>query len=84
MARCDQLYLTLDLDVLPAAQAPGVSAPAAYGVALAQIEALAECVRDSGKLRVIDIAELNPRIDSDGRTARAAARLLHQLTLDAR
>src|SRR5699024_3857646 len=30
----DLVYLTIDLDVLPAATAPGVSSPAAYGVPL--------------------------------------------------
>lgn len=82
MAHCDHLYLTIDLDVLPAAEAPGVSAPAARGVPLALLEPLIEAVRDSGKLRLADIAELNPSFDIDGRTARAAARLIHQLTLD--
>ncbi|QTF92985.1 formimidoylglutamase [Halomonas sp. BM-2019] len=81
MARCDHLYLTIDLDVLPAAEAPGVSAPAARGVSLALIEPLIECIRDSGKLRLADLAELNPGRDSDGRTARAAARMIHHLTL---
>ncbi|WP_197568909.1 formimidoylglutamase [Billgrantia diversa] len=82
MAHCDHLYLTVDLDVLPSSEAPGVSAPAARGVALAMIETLIETVRDSGKLRLADFAELNPSFDNDGRTARAAARLIHQLTLD--
>ncbi|WP_187774626.1 formimidoylglutamase [Billgrantia pellis] len=82
MAHCDHLYLTADLDVLPAAEAPGVSAPAARGVSLALLEPLLEAVRDSGKLRLADIAELNPGFDIDTRTARAAARLIHQLTLD--
>ncbi|MDI5920409.1 formimidoylglutamase [Halomonas sp. LR5S13] len=79
---CDHLYLTIDLDVLPAAEAPGVSAPAARGVALALIEPLIESIRDSGKLRLADLAELNPGRDIDGRTARAAARLVHLLTLN--
>lgn len=83
MARCDHLYLTLDLDVLPAAEAPGVSAPAARGVSLALLEPLIEAVRDNGKLRLADLAELNPTLDIDNRTAKAAARLIHQLTLDA-
>ncbi|MBD3896265.1 formimidoylglutamase [Halomonas sp. ML-15] len=82
MARCDHLYLTIDLDVLPAAEAPGVSAPAARGVSLALIEPLIEAVRDSGKLRLADLAELNPDLDIDHRTARAAARLVHHLTLN--
>lgn len=79
---CDHLYLTIDLDVLPAAEAPGVSAPAARGVALALIEPLIEAIRDSGKLRLADLAELNPGRDIGGRTARAAARLVHLLTLN--
>ncbi|WP_237673481.1 formimidoylglutamase [Vreelandella profundi] len=82
IARCDHLYLTIDLDVLPAAEAPGVSAPAARGVSLAMIEPLIERIRDSGKLRLADLAELNPGKDIDGRTARAAARLVHLLTLN--
>ncbi|WP_136246559.1 formimidoylglutamase [Halomonas borealis] len=82
MVRCDHLYLTIDLDVLPAAEAPGVSAPAARGVPLALLEPLIEAIRDSGKLRLADLAELNPDLDIDQRTARAAARLVHLLTLN--
>ncbi|MFC3283801.1 formimidoylglutamase [Litchfieldella rifensis] len=79
---CDAVYLTLDLDVLPAAEAPGVSAPAARGVPLALLEPLIGIVRDSGKLRLADLAELNPDFDIDNRTARIAARLIHHLTLN--
>ncbi|GHC35025.1 formimidoylglutamase [Aidingimonas halophila] len=82
IAYCDHVYLTIDLDVLPAAEAPGVSAPAARGVSLALLEPLIEVIRDSGKLRLADLAELNPEFDLDNRTARAAARLVHLLTLN--
>ena len=75
----DDIYLTIDLDVLPAATAPGVSAPAALGVPLSVVEAMVQCVRASGKLRVADIAEYNPSLDQDKRTARAAARLAYRL-----
>lgn len=75
----DVLYLTIDLDVLPAAVAPGVSAPAAYGVPLPVIAAVCRQVTASGKLLHLDIAELNPEFDIDGRTARVAARLLDTL-----
>lgn len=81
IVRCDHLYLTIDLDVLPASEAPGVSAPAARGVSLSMLEPLIDLVRDSGRLRLADIAELNPEFDIDKRTARVAARLVHQLTL---
>jgi formiminoglutamase len=75
----DDIYLTIDLDVLPGATAPGVSAPAALGVPLAVVEAMVVKLRASGKLRAADIAEYNPSLDQDKRTARAAARLAHRL-----
>jgi formiminoglutamase len=79
-AQVDSLYLTLCLDVLPAGIAPGVSAPAARGVPLETIETLVQAVKESGKLAVADIAELNPTFDPDQRTAKVAARLVYQIT----
>ncbi|MDV6271036.1 formimidoylglutamase [Rhodococcus globerulus] len=75
----DIVYLTIDLDVLPAAVAPGVSAPAAYGVPLETIQRVCDRVSSSGKLAVVDVAELNPSLDVDNRTARTAARLVHRI-----
>jgi formiminoglutamase len=81
-AGCDALYLTIDIDVLPACEAPGVSAPAARGVPMALLEPLLERLRDSGKLRLVDLAECNPDFDIDNRTARVASRLIHLLSLN--
>ncbi|MGF1688962.1 formimidoylglutamase [Photobacterium japonica] len=81
IAQCDYLYLTIDLDVFPAAVAPGVSAPAVRGVALDIVEALlvpilsAQTPSGERKLLVFDMAEYNPRFDTDNQTARLAARL---------
>ncbi|MGW1157050.1 formimidoylglutamase [Streptomyces sp. NPDC002519] len=79
LASCDVVHLSIDLDVLPAAVAPGVSAPAAYGVPMEVIERVCHRVAASGKLAVCDIAELNPDFDVDQRTARAGARLIHRM-----
>lgn len=79
LAGIDVLYLTIDLDVLPAAVAPGVSAPAAYGVPLPVISAVCRQVAASGKLLHLDVAELNPEFDIDSRTAKVAARLVNTL-----
>lgn len=75
----DHLYFTICLDVLPAALAPGVSAPSSRGVGLDVIEPLIDMVAGSGKLRVADIAELSPCHDIDQRTARVAARLVARI-----
>lgn len=75
LAACDAVYLTICLDVLPGAVAPGVSAPAPLGVPLAGVEGLVDQVMRSGRVVAADIAELNPTFDRDGLTARVAARL---------
>lgn len=77
-ASVDVLYLTIDLDVLPAHTAPGVSAPAALGVDLPIIVAAVRAAAASEKLALMDVVELNPRFDIDGRTAKAAARLISE------
>jgi formiminoglutamase len=75
LAQCDSVYLSVCLDVLPGAQAPGVSAPATLGVPLAHVERLIDQVMASGRVVAADIAELNPLFDRDALTARLAARL---------
>ena len=81
LSACDALYLSIDLDVLPAAVAPGVSAPASRGVSLEVLEHLLVFIRSFAgqKLRLAVIAEYNPEFDSENRTARVAARLCHLL-----
>jgi formiminoglutamase len=79
IAAVDHVYLTFCLDVLPASAAPGVSAPAPRGVALRHLEPLIDVVLAGGKLRLVDIAEMNPRFDVDRRTALVAARVVARI-----
>ncbi|WP_035744168.1 formimidoylglutamase [Haematomicrobium sanguinis] len=79
MSQVDHVYLTVDLDVLPASDAPGVSAPAALGVAPRVILEIVKHLADAGKLCLVDVVELNPRFDIDSRTAKFAARLVHEV-----
>lgn len=74
--RRGRVHLTIDLDVLPASVAPGVSAPAGLGVEARVVLGAVRRVAASGKLGVLEVAELNPLFDVDGRTARTAARLV--------
>ncbi|RED17774.1 formimidoylglutamase [Parasphingopyxis lamellibrachiae] len=82
--RSDILYLTIDIDLLPHYQAPGVSAPAARGVPLSTVEHLVETVMTAADahgcaLPLADIVELSPAHDRDGMTARSAALLVRRL-----
>ncbi len=75
----DKIHLSIDLDVLPAATAPGVSAPAGLGVSIERIRAMAVAIAATGRLGLVDIVELNPDFDIDGRTAKTAARLIDDI-----
>lgn len=66
IAQYDRLYLTIDLDVLPAREMPAVSAPAALGVPLATLLRIVEPLCRSGKLQAVDLVEFNPQFDIDG------------------
>ena len=76
----DHVYLSIDLGVFSGWQAPGVSEPSVRGIPLDVAETLLRVIKGSEKLRIIDIAECNPKYDHDSRTARLAAWLVHLLT----
>jgi formiminoglutamase len=80
LAHVDLIYLTIDIDGLPHAMAPGVSAPAARGVPMEVVEPLLDAIAATGKLKLMDVAELAPPLDRDNVTARVAARLIHRVT----
>lgn len=73
------IHLSIDLDVLPADQAPGVSAPAGLGVPLNTIRELALTIAATGRLALVDVVELNPQFDTDSHTAKLAARLIDDI-----
>lgn len=79
LGEADHLHLSVDLDVLPGWVAPGVSAPAAVGAEPAAVEALVAETAQDPRLRTVEISELSPPHDPDGRTARVAARLVWRL-----
>lgn len=82
LSEVDHAYLTIDLDVFAAAHAPGVSAVNATGVQPDVVLELLRQVAQSGKLLSLDVVELNPNYDQDGRTAKLAATLLYHLVMN--
>ena len=79
LARADRVYLTIDLDVLPASEMPAVSAPAALGIPALDLLPVIEQICRSGKLQAADLVEFNPQFDRDGQGTKLAARLARKL-----
>lgn len=70
------LWLSLDLDVLDQAVAPGVSAPGIGGMSLADAATLVDAVARDPRVAGMDLTECAPSLDPTGNTARAAAYLV--------
>ncbi len=79
-AAAKAVFWGFDLDVVNAAEAPGVSAPNALGLSGAELCELARLAGAEPRTRIVEFSELNPAFDVDGRTARlAAAAIWHYL-----
>lgn len=73
----DYVYVTIDLDGFSSAFAPGVSAPSPMGFSQDIVLESLKTILASNKMISMDIAELNPKYDVDGRTAKLGASLIH-------
>jgi formiminoglutamase len=71
--KADAVALSLDLDAVCAASAPGVSAPCADGFAPGVVLAFARLAGREPRVRLLEVMELSPPHDPDGRTARLGA-----------
>lgn len=75
----EHIYLSICLDVLAQAYAPGVSAPQPLGLTPNQLLFLLKAVVASGKVQIIDMAELSPPLDEGDKTSRLAAYVLQAI-----
>ncbi len=77
------LFWGFDLDVVCAADAPGVSAPNPTGLRGDELCQLAELAGADARTRLVEFSEINPTYDVDLRTSRlAAAAIWHVLAAD--
>lgn len=79
------IHVSLDMDSLDPDEAPGVGTPVAGGLSYREAHLLMEILSDSGRVRSLDIVEINPILDTMNRTAELgvglAASLLGQRIL---
>ncbi|MCE9642160.1 MAG: arginase [Betaproteobacteria bacterium] len=71
--------ISLDMDALDPAQAPGVGSPVADGLQLADLLDAFESVRADRKLLALEVVEYNPHRDNNDETALAVRELCKSL-----
>jgi arginase len=69
------VHVSFDLDVCDPSIAPGVGTPVKGGLDYREAHLLMEMVADSGRLRALDLVEVNPILDVQNQTAILAAEL---------
>jgi agmatinase len=72
------VYISVDLDCLDPAFAPGVSVPSPGGLSAVDLIYLLNKVISTGNVIAIDIVELAPDYDINGSTAMLAARIMSE------
>jgi arginase len=74
-----RIHVSLDMDGLDPAEAPGVGTPVPGGLSYREAHLLMEILHDSGKVSSLDIVEINPILDERNRTAKLAVELVASL-----
>ena len=73
------LHVSLDIDFLDPAIAPGVGTPVRGGPSYREAQLCMEMIADSGRLSSLDLMELNPALDLRNRSAELAVDLIESL-----
>lgn len=74
---CDQLYVSIDIDVCDVSVAPGTGHVTVGGISAAELLTLPSILH-AHPVVALDIVEVNPSLDRSGATAHLAARLLFE------
>ncbi|MBD2844960.1 arginase [Paenibacillus sp. IB182496] len=75
----DGVHLSFDIDSVDPREAPGAGTPVAGGVSYREAHFALELLAESGKVTSMEMVEVNPRLDPEGRTAALAAELIGSL-----
>jgi arginase len=70
------IHLSLDMDAIDPDDAPGVGTPVRGGLTYREAQLAMEMLAASGELRSIEVAEVNPILDRENRTAQLAVELI--------
>jgi arginase len=69
-------HVSLDMDAIDPREAPGVGTPVRGGMTYREAHLAMELICDSGRMRSMEVVEVNPVIDDGNRTAALAVELV--------
>ena len=72
----DTIFWGFDMDVVRAAEAPGVSSPGPMGFTAVEICEVADAAAMDERTRIIEITEVNPKYDINDLTSKLAANVI--------
>jgi arginase len=72
LGKIDTIHVSFDMDSLDPAVAPGVGTPVAGGLSYREAHLLMEILADDGRVRSLDLVEVNPILDIANQTAQIA------------
>jgi arginase len=75
----DAIHISFDLDSLDPTVAPGVGTPVAGGLNYREAHLMMEMMADDGRVRSLDLVEVNPILDTANQTAKIAVGLAASL-----
>jgi formiminoglutamase len=75
---CGAVHLSIDADVVTSAEVPGVSAPNPAGLNGDELIRVAQLAGKNAAVTSLELVEINPRFDLDGRSARWGAIVVWQ------
>lgn len=79
LGEVDALHVSFDMDSLDPSVAPGVGTPVSGGLTVREGHLIMEMLADDGRVRVLDLVEVNPILDERNRTAEVAVDLAASL-----
>ena len=73
------IHVSFDMDSLDPSVAPGVGTPVSGGLTVREAHLIMEMLADDGRVRTLDLVEVNPILDERNRTAQVAVDLAASL-----
>lgn len=79
MGSVETIHVSFDMDSLDPSVAPGVGTPVSGGLTIREAHLIMEMLADDGRVRTLDLVEVNPILDERNRTAQVAVDLAASL-----